>query len=391
MPVDLNALMEVWNGDLFVPNDLGEAEVYTEEYFTPVFVADGQTVLNAKGQFRHHAAWIDQKFPAKSDEAKNAILAARFAAFKLDLLRPADAPALHHCIYNDCGYVQVGTHFEADEVDGKAAAVDVNDVKINWYHDGSDAAWVNLDFQAKFAKQATNFYCFVAYIFRWRGHHYKDDFKEVFSAKWSKNTNANVMTGNWNQWQDIMTVGSHGVFPDVLDEFWHQSVLNATCCNAFAIRYTVPAAGQAAYFTIWAGVDEFKSLFPRQAELQDAKIRELGSVIDRLVQPANRWMGGINRNRYGGSAMPTTESKFAALAAAVQGVNSSEDHGTKLGEARSLQRVARGAALTNSVWRCVANGMYSAFENADMKATLGRRAMQAIAFEEPEEEKKGQA
>lgn len=367
MAATLQTMVAAFNGDLFVPNDIGEADIGNPLNNVTVYTnahVPGGGGGNANGpiaiidQVRHFAVEIEtQDLTAgivTTARVKNVILAGRTAAWKLGLLLPGVAANTHNCSYNE--------------------ALDVPDAPAN----AGTPVWIDFAWQMEVSRQATNFVCHLAYIFRWRGHHFKPDYTDAIAQKWSKNLNArNDLIGR-DEWAHLFTRGLHAIFPDVLDNFWVTSVAASHCCNPLALRLNVPCAGTATFFAMLAGIKEAKLIYPTAIERCKAEADELLVVCTDLL--TNRWKGGVNRAFYGAVANTVAEGKFSALAAVIFGMNTPEDHVTELGKSDSLSRVAKNAPLSSLVMRSTTSGILKMCLSGETQANLGNSALKRIVF-----------
>jgi len=352
IPASTRAVLLALNGDLYVPNDEGEQDIgNTKNYVT--IPKEFPDIIDI-GHIEQIAAEVHDQDPSLDPKMKNLILACRLGAWRLGLLKPKDAPSSHNCRYNE------------------------SSMGIYVKQTGNDISWVSDDILKEVMPAVSNIFCLVAYIFRWKGHHYKSEFDSVYSAKWAKCRNVRDDLIPAAAWEHIAVRGCHAVYPDVLDNFWADCMNNGLCARPLSIRYTVPAAGTASFFSMYAGLHEFRQLFPNQAEKMVKLIEKLENVVDDLR--INRWKGGINRKFYNAPILLARESDFSALAAAIKGLNTPDGAATDLGSSESLTRVSKSAALSTKIWRSVANGVIRAAESSAIQKQLGISAVSSIVF-----------
>lgn len=302
------------------------------------------------------ASEVEDQVPNFTVREKNLILACRVGAYKLGLLRPGADPNQYYVHYNEARILKATPTLLAIAAPG----------------------WVDWDLLIKLGKQATNLICLCAYIFRWRGHHFKDEYENDVKLKWHKNTNAEALQLTGKELGKALTYGLHAIFPIVLDDFWLDSAENGRCCRPFAIRINVPCAGTAAYFSIYAGVDEAKMLMGSGMSQYKDKVDALDALVNDLLD--NRWKGGVNRNFYNAPENKVTETTFSTIAAAVQGINTVEDSVTDLGKSKSLERVSKSSPVVNTIFRSITAGIYRKAANMDMQGNMGEKALARIAF-----------
>jgi hypothetical protein len=358
MALTLEQYCERMNGDLFVKNDEGEADEGNPLYRVRIlrFTEQGHDEPTMEEIVRTMASTIEHQVPMYTPRQKNLILGARMGAYRLGLLLPEANAVDHHCSYSEVDYVSCAN---GDEV--PVAHV-----------------WMDYAFLASLVKQSTNLICLCAYFFRARGHHYKESFGEDIAAKWRKNLNAEELSLSSDDFRVLFTHGLHAIYPDVLDKFWSDSIDEFRVCRPFALRFSVPCAGTAPYFALYAGLSEAQLIMPGAFEKERATVDRLRALCDDLR--LHRWKGGINRKYYGGAQLLVKETDFAALAAIVYGLNTPEDAVTSLGKALSLKRVADTAPLTTTVVRAAATGLIRRAAAGDVQSQLGDRALAKIVF-----------
>jgi len=358
----LNAYIATMNGDLFIRNDEGEADMGTPNYVVviPRFTDANHAAPTPNQVLRVFADTVEIQDPNATPRIKNLILGSRYSAYRLNLLKPNDMPAEHNCNYTEVEYRDFAN----------AAAIP------------PAPTWVDYAILTSMAKQATNIICLCAYFFRSRGHHFKESFEDDVAAKWSKNLNAGAFCPTALEWGAIFTRGLHAIFPDDLDNFWSTSIDEHQVCRPFALRYNVPCAGTAPFFALYAGITEARLIMPGAFKSQTVLLEQLESVCTDLL--INRWKGGINRTFYRGAALNIKEGTFAALAAIVYGLNTPAENVTALGRAPSLARVAGSAPLTTIIIRAAATGIIRRCGQGEVQGSLGDRALKQIVFNEEE-------
>lgn len=354
--ISIEEYAKIMNGDLYVHNDGGEADEWNAQYV--VEVPNTKDPMNYADLTAFFCNTVARQIPTATSRQKTLVVAVRLLAFRAKLFLPGVDAKRYHARYNEAVFVDVPD----EEAVKKVPMPD----------------WYDRNLASAVAKQFTNLVCFTAYIFRWRGHHYLDSYDQDIENKWNKNTNAASLNLRSSDLKFIMTNGLHAIFPEVLDNYWIESVSNSLCCRPFALRVHVPCAGTAVFYAILAGVDEVKLIaIQKDATLAD-KMDKLRVVVDRLR--AERWLGGINRVYYGGAELDASESDFAILAACVYGINTPDTGKTALGHSKSLERVASGAHMITLIYRAVASGMVRRAGNSEATGSLGDRALKSLAF-----------
>jgi len=342
------------NGDLYLPNDQGEADV--GDVLNYVHIPQGAPFRAVTGDvLTTIAAGVQENLPGLKDHTKNLVWALRVLSWRAGLLFPHKEPSALKCRYNEAKYVPRDT-----------------------FNLRAEIPWLKVDTLRSVGMHFTNIVCLVAYMFRWKGHHYRNTFGEIYAAKSRKIPNLPADLIAEDEWEHVATRGLHAIAPMVLDNFWKESVVNGTCARPLALRFNVPCAGTAAYYTIYAGLADAQLLARDALDLHDDLVQELRALVEDLL--AHRWKGGINRNFYGGDALPPDrpEARYGVLAAIVHGINTTEENGTELGQAASLKRTARNAPFATNMWRAAASSAYRAFGREKVQNALGLRLAASV-------------
>lgn len=184
--------------------------------------------------------------------------------------------------------------------------------------------------------------CCIAYIFRVRGHHYKDDFQTRYDTLWSRclHTPADLPL----QWNYLATDALHAVMPVHLDAIWADCVTNARCAGALIKRFDAAPAGVAGVFALKRGLDDVMMIFPGVVNNIPDAYRSFVQMFTRLKQ--SRWGGSINARYYGAQRIRVDEGSIGALASVVMGVYDQLASDSKLRESPALARLAQTAPAT---------------------------------------------
>jgi len=174
----------------------------------------------------------------------------RFLAVREGLASPRFIPATHHVHYT--------------------CAVQYNQQDLDRLYDGHDVEMMNqirVALTAEIRSLCRNGFvdavCIVAYIFRVRGHHYLDSMRTRYSDIWQKCMHEpNDFPLDW---QYFAVEAIHGIFPDVLDDFWNENRTESKCAGAIAKRWNSAPAGYSGIYALQRGVKDLA--FFRQLRL----------------------------------------------------------------------------------------------------------------------------
>jgi hypothetical protein len=426
-------ILAAMNGDRFIANDQGEKDVTNPAYMVVLPTYDHIAPVGSALLLPYLARDIEANpdTVTLSDRQKNVVLGGRMGAVLQDLLNPNETAASHHCKRVETCWADVSKvpavpgdtvllvcpavkgpetktikEWKTDIADAKVGApsssaapkaspgaVIFYDTPEGWatMKDGDDAsgyvvpptpAWVDDQVVSALIESSANLLCVVAFMFRVRGHHWKQDFADVFALKGRKLQNITGTALTADDWKHYATYGVHAIYPDSLDDFWVNSAMNGSICNSMIIRVDAPAAGTAGFFVLSQGAKEWNNLFKPESPVMQKMIIDLTNVVAQLGASGNRWLGGINHNLYGASGMPGgwKESQFAPLAAAVYGVNTPDAGNTDLGDSKALERIAKGAPLTTKLWRATGEGLDRVMRTVDVQNRIGGKAIDEAMF-----------
>lgn len=191
-----------------------------------------------------------------------------------------------------------------------------------------------------------NMVCLLAYMFRTRGHHWKEEYNERYMAIWRKTATAHLM--NDPDFKNIMTVGLHAIPPVVLDEFYEHCVNHGLCDAVLVLRYNSLAAGTAVYGAVMAGVRDLKAVFPGILEKLHAEVDHIEKTY--IEVKAHRWAHSVNARFYGQNRDRLAEENIGAVAALIKAAVDSLAPDHDLVKAKSLQRVAKIAPITGAAY-----------------------------------------
>lgn len=253
----------------------------------------------------------------------------RLLTYRLGLCNHGFSAAAHFVRYNHCEQVDDETYERLTEALSRDQLANIR-------------AALTDEFRTKCRINYTDYICCVAYIFRVRGHHYKDEYRERYDTLWSRclKTNEDLVI----PWQHIATIGLHAVMPIVLDNYWRYSVENALCAGTLIKRFDSAPAGCAGVSALQRGLTDVMMLFPGIVDRVPDSYRSFIDLYDRVN--SNRWGGSVNSRFYGVARIRVDESRIGALASVVMGIYEQLAEHSRLRESPALRRLAEIAPAT---------------------------------------------
>jgi hypothetical protein len=191
----------------------------------------------------------------------------------------------------------------------------------------------------------TNIVCCVAFMFRARGHHFKENYLPRYASLWEKLNSSQRLQGL--SWERMSTVALHAIPPIVLDRYWRHCATNVLCEGPLRLRINCASAGTAAFVTAMVGLRDLKVTLPGAVKLMEEEAAYIEETIDHLN--AHRWDYSINARFYGANTNRLDESKVGAVAAVIKGVLSAIDEEDDLLKSQALIRIAKLAPITGGV------------------------------------------
>lgn len=329
------------NGDCFIAGAEGEQEelIGTNVYAWP-FGFPAQTEENARQPMQitdeQAQVFLACNIYAQTIQKVDETVAIRVAYLRLiaarnGLVSPHFTTAAHNVRYSDVRQLN-----EQDNLD-----VIANIRKDKGLPDRINVA-LGSGVMKKLRINFSTIACCVAYMFRVRGHHYRDDFKERYASLWARCLKKPEDLPL--DWEVVATSALHAIMPDILDAYWGDCVDKATCAGTLRVRYQSAPAGSAGVLALKKGLDDVRMLFPGiTAQVQDS-YNFFNNVINQLEN--TRWGGSINSRFYGVQRVRIDESKIGAIASMVMGVYDQLATDSKLRESPSLKRLAQLAPAT---------------------------------------------
>jgi len=329
------------NGECFIVGAEGEVEEMVDKnvvVFPPGCPTVGPTNIGAAlvytpaqmGDFLiANTAHSIQAGRSAADAAKVAYV--RFLAARNGLISPDLSPAAHNVRYNHAQLITDATMVALrGEILGNAP------------HEAAIRAAVTGDFKRQARRAFTDIVCCVAYIFRVRGHHYRDDILDRYVSLWARCLKRDSELPA--SWELLATDALHAIMPDVLDKFWAEAAAGAHCAGALIKRLDSAPAGVAGVMALRRGLSDVMMLFPGVADKVPASYQYFTEVAGQVE--ASRWGGSINCRFYGVSRIRVDEGRIGALASVVMGIYDQLATDSKLRESPALKRLAEAAPAT---------------------------------------------
>lgn len=329
------------NGECFIVGAEGEVEELVEKnlvIFGPETPAIGPGEVGTPIHLNDHQAQLFLAYNtghllnagrSAGDAAKVAYV--RLLAVRNGLISPDLNPAANNVKYNHA------VRYDAAAVDALAAVVEGTPAHV-------DAITRALTGPVKktIRRHFADYVCCVAYIFRVRGHHYKDDINDRYVSLWSRCLHKD--TDIPLSWELMATDALHAIMPGHLDGFWINCADNARCAGALIKRLDSAPAGVAGVLALERGIDDVMMLFPGVVNQVPDAYREFRNIT-RIVKES-RWGGSINSRFYGAQRVRVEEGKIGALASVVMGIYDQLASDSKLRESPALKRLAETAPAT---------------------------------------------
>lgn len=329
------------NGECFILGADGEAEVFENTnivYFphgiptaSDATAGEPLTWTNSDINLFVYVNAVRLKAAERDAVISARVAYARALAGKAGLISPDFTTASHNVRYNHAVRLS-----EAQTVEARTALDAASDDRT---------AFVNAlaaDVRTKLRKYFSDMVCCVAYIFRVRGHHYRDDFQDRYTTLWSRCLHRE--TDLVLKWVNIATDAFHAIMPDVLDNYWLRCTETAKCAGTLIKRYDSAPAGCAGVVALKRGLDDITMLFPGVVNHVPAAHVAFNDMYEKVQ--ANRWAGSVNCRFYGAHRVRINEGEIGALASVVMGIYDHLAPDSKLRESPALKRLAETAPAT---------------------------------------------
>lgn len=337
------------NGDCFILGTEGEPEEDIELNHVifsvgipsatdaTVLVPVAFTNIQADGFIKDNTYHLYSNGVAFNDALYLAYL--RFLAVRMGAISPEFAVNIHNVRYNDAVRLNGvnSANFRGQYTVGHAnIAPNEAAFRAAWAAGGATLNKVVT------RKVFTDIVCAIAYMFRVRGHHFRNDFDAKYKTLWTRCLHADADLGS--SWQNIATTGLHAIMPDILDSFWTHSVQNSYCAGALTKRFDSAPAGAAGILALKKGLDDVSMIFPIILD----RVPDSKTAFDQIYTAvtANRWGASINARYYGVNRVNYNETDIGALASVVMGVYDQLAPNADLKDSMALQRLARIAPAT---------------------------------------------
>jgi len=329
------------NGECFIVGAEGEVEEKVDKnvvVFPPGCPAAGPANIGVAVTFdsaqtaEFLIANVARSIAANRTPAEAAKIAyVRYLAVRAGLISPDFSPAAHNVRYNHAEWVS-----DADMTALRATVLG------NATVEAAIRATITPDYKKLARRAFTDVVCCVAYIFRVRGHHYRDDILDRYVSLWARclKRDADLPAS----WELLATDALHAIMPDVLDDAWREAAAEARCAGALIKRIDSAPAGVAGVLALKRGLSDVMMLFPGVAEKVPAAYRYFVDISGTVE--SSRWGGSINCRFYGVPRIRVDEGRIGALASVVMGIYDQLATDSKLRESPALKRLAETAPAT---------------------------------------------
>lgn len=338
---DIAFLDEDLNGECFIAGAEGEQEVLITNnivLFPHGFPAAGPDTVGEKVTITAGNAndFMKVNIRASIAAGRDAASAAKIAFIRLlaarqGLMSPDFSPAANNVRYNHA------ERMSEENTEASITAYNADNAVKTAVLDTLPQAVRN-----EIRKKFTDIVCCVAYIFRVRGHHYREDFRDRYVSLWARclHRDADLPLS----WELLATDALHAIMPGHLDDYWVASANAAKCAGTLIKRLDAAPAGVAGVIALDRGLSDVTMLFPGVPHVVPESYSEFQLVRDQVR--ASRWGGSVNARFYGAARIRVDEGKIGALASVVMGVYANLAPDSKLQQSNALQRLAEAAPAT---------------------------------------------
>jgi hypothetical protein len=256
----------------------------------------------------------------------------RLLAIKHGLISDKFVPANFHVDYNDAERL---TAPEVVNIMGDVKAVTTGDVS------NYATKQVKDDIFSTFFDRV----CLVAFVFRARGHHYTDDYQDLYERVWTKcRYHVNQLRISF---RNMATYALHGIYPIILDNFWLQCKDKGHCNGALSKRIDTAPAGAAGPYVLDQGIRDLVMIAPGIKDRLDEAFIYLNGILNRLRE--HRFNGSVNHRYYGADRITFDEKRMSAIAATIVAALDNLTEDSPLGKSPALRRIANNAPITGAV------------------------------------------
>jgi hypothetical protein len=187
--------------------------------------------------------------------------------------------------------------------------------------------------------------CLVAFVFRARGHHYTNEYQDLYTRVWGK---CRYKPENLHiTFQHLATVALHAVYPIILDNFWSASVTGSRANGALCKRFDVAPAGMAGPSVLRQGVQDLLMIAPGIRNRLEDSMKYLDDLHQQML--ANRYNGSVNARYYNAKRIGVDEKKLSAIAATIYAAVKALAPEAPIANSPALQRIANNAPITGAV------------------------------------------
>lgn len=338
----IDELIEDLNGDHYLGSQEGESLVFNKAYGfmfpfgCPCATNPFEKVTLPKNDviafIEVNATYLKHVMPNLTVGDIAVIVWHRLLAVNEGLVSPKFIPANYYVDYTDCVQMDDKSTKERDQAPsfiGHGAII------------AALSAQTRKDIKETFVDRV----CMIAYVFRARGHHYIDQYQDLYVRLWDKcryKPDTLHIT-----YQNMATVALHAIFPIVLDNFWRDMCLASKVNGALVKRFDSAPAGMAGPAVLKQGVEDLMMIAPGIKDRLSDAMAYLTELYNKMAQ--NRWNGSVNCRYYGAVRIAVDEKRLSAIAATVFAASSNLAPEAQINGSKALKRIATNAPITGAV------------------------------------------
>jgi hypothetical protein len=138
----------------------------------------------------------------------------------------------------------------------------------------------------------------TAFVFRTRGHHFKEAFIQIMNTLLQGATLPEHVHALVPDHSVYAGPGLHCVFPSLLDAYWMREADAGRMPGNLKKRIQCAASGQASAHTISQGINDITTCLPGLKSVLSLNLADFQNWAALLREPGARWHLAINRNLY---------------------------------------------------------------------------------------------
>lgn len=338
----VDALVEDLNGDHYLGTQEGETLV-TEEpnvYIFPHGMPSAANILEKVVLDKNHVtaflsvnySFLKASIPSITDKDAAIIAYHRLLAVTEGLVSPQFLKANFFVNYSEARQL-------TDEKTREAVAAP-NFKALNTF-----IAHLTPEIRKNIKETFVDRVCLVAFVFRARGHHYTNEYQDLYTRVWRK---CRYKPEELHiTFQNLATVALHAIFPIILDNFWSKSVTDSHANGALCKRFDVAPAGMAGPSVLRQGVQDLLMIAPGIRSRLEDSMKYLDDIHQQML--ANRYNGSVNARYYNAKRINVDEKRLSAIAATIYAAVKALAPEAPIANSPALQRIANNAPITGAV------------------------------------------